>query len=57
MAEKTVLQLNSHISFSAGKIALQSYFRKREMREKGVDGAEGGGGERRGGQFYYKAIS
>ena len=34
MAEKTVPQYNSHISFSAGKIALQSYFRKREMGER-----------------------
>ena len=31
MAEKTAPQFNSHISFSAGKIALQSYFRKRGM--------------------------
>ena len=27
------------------------------MGEEGVDGAEGGRGERRGGEFYYLAIS
>ena len=56
MAEKTDSQYNSHISFSEGKIALQSYF-AREGWGKGVDMGEGGWGERRGGEFYLIAIS
>ena len=40
-----------------GKLALQSYFRERGGVGEGMDGAEDGGGERRGGEFYYVAIS
>ena len=48
MAEKTAPQYNSYISCSAGKLALQSYFRETWDGGEGVDGAEsvgGGGGE------------
>ena len=40
-----------------GKLALQSYFAREGMGGEGVDGAEGGGGEKRGGEFNYIAIS
>ena len=57
MAEKTAPQYISYISCSAGKLALHSYFRETWDGGEGVDGAEGVGGERKGGEFYYIAIS
>ena len=44
MAEKTAPQYNSYISCSAGKLALQSYFRETWDGGEGVDGAESVGG-------------
>ena len=57
MVEKTAPQYNSHISFSAGKNSFTVIFSQERDGGRGVDGAEGGGGERRDGEFYYIAIS